>query len=446
MRTTLALVTALAFIVTGQKAWAATDFYSTGPGTGAPDGLDDVWQQIYNAWNLTTSGDADNDGCSNLIECIAATNPFVAGDCLKVGNTVITGANVIFTVDAEAGKKYTVQESDAPNGTFVDVIAAGQSPKTPTADNASETITITKPVGPLRKFYKIKVEDVDTDGDGVSDWAEGKTGMNPAIGSSTGNGASDGDTLHSMLSLSAAPTVANGFERNDKYLGAGAVAVPAKIGLTRSFGTMALNGITMSGVGSPPDATKGSASVGDYAALGTVNIPASAGVPRAQRLDEGHHLSLVVHRSARHDARPVRTVHHHRLERRALPQFKRIGRLHVVVPIEKHARRGHALRSRMRRNHHRVAKRGHRVCLEADLAQLRHQPFSAASHIRGEGRVGAHCGDAKERLQALHGLGVVGVGSGKHAVQRCLHARQPIAERPTLRALNPRSVGSPHAA
>ena len=174
--------------------------------------------------------------------------------------------------------------------------------------------------------------------------------------------------------------------------------------------------------------------------------PASAGVPRAQRLDEGHHLSLVVHRSARHDARPVRTVHHHRLERRALPQFKRIGRLHVVVPVEEHARRGHALRSRMRRNHHRVAKRGHRVRLEADLAQLRHQPFSAASHIRGEGRVGAHCGDAKERLQALHGLGVVGVGSGKHAVQRCLHARQPIAECLALRALNPRSVGSPHAA
>ena len=173
--------------------------------------------------------------------------------------------------------------------------------------------------------------------------------------------------------------------------------------------------------------------------------PAGAGVPRAQRLDEGHHLSLVVHRAARNDARAVRAVHHHRLERRTLPQFKRIGRLHVVVAVEEHARRGHALRARMRRNHHRVAERGHHVRLEADLAQLRHQPFGAASNVRGEGRVGAHGRDAKERLQALDGLGVVGVGSGKHAVQRCLHAPQAIADRGSIRALNRRSVGSPHA-
>ena len=84
--------------------------------TNGPDGLDDIWQGLFNAWALAPNADADGDGCSNLVESIAGTNPFDPKDCLKVGNTAITGSNVIFTIKVEAGKKYRVLSSDSPKG------------------------------------------------------------------------------------------------------------------------------------------------------------------------------------------------------------------------------------------------------------------------------------------------------------------------------------------
>ena len=46
-------------------ALAGSDFFSTGPGQGTPDGLCDVWQSIYNGWGLDPAADTDKDGGSN---------------------------------------------------------------------------------------------------------------------------------------------------------------------------------------------------------------------------------------------------------------------------------------------------------------------------------------------------------------------------------------------
>ena len=39
------------------SALGATDFWSTAPGSGAPDTLDDVWQSLFNGWGLSPAGD-----------------------------------------------------------------------------------------------------------------------------------------------------------------------------------------------------------------------------------------------------------------------------------------------------------------------------------------------------------------------------------------------------
>ena len=161
----------LAWLLMGftAPAIAATDSYSTGPGQGGPDSahwpsgksLCDVWQMIYNGWGLDPDGDEDKDGCSNHVESIAGTNPRVAGDCHRVGNMVISASNIVFTFDAEAGKKYRVLSDDSPGGAFTTVVTQvspvnGQTEFVPTSDNPAQTISVAK-AGGTKKFYKLEV-------------------------------------------------------------------------------------------------------------------------------------------------------------------------------------------------------------------------------------------------------------------------------------------------
>lgn len=113
------LVSALIF---APSASALVDNHSAGPGQGPPDTLCDVWQIIYNGWGLDPNGDEDLDGCSNLVESLAGTDPRNMSDCHKVGNTAVSAGNVVFTFDAEAGKKYRIVCDDLPNGTFTTVV------------------------------------------------------------------------------------------------------------------------------------------------------------------------------------------------------------------------------------------------------------------------------------------------------------------------------------
>ena len=276
----------LSLLAAPPEVRAASDFYSTAPGVGAPDGMCDVWQGLFNAWGLADDGDDDFDGSTNLVESIAGTDPRNPADSIKVGNTTIAGNTITFTFAAEAGKRYRIlSDASSPTGAFATVETHlapvnGATELVPTADNAAQTITITR--AGTSKFYQVETTDADSDGDGVSDWAEGKLGSNPIVAENSGAGYNYADTLHSMLSLVAAPTVPTGYEKDDKTATT-PVAVPAKIGLTRTWPpvgspvpVMALNGITLTGAGGAPSATKANASAGDVV-LGTVNIPAGAG-------------------------------------------------------------------------------------------------------------------------------------------------------------------------
>lgn len=277
-KTLLPAIVALFSLLAVLPVQALTDYYSTGPGQGGIDTLDDVWQSLYNGWGLDPNADADLDGCSNYIESIAGTDPRKAGDCLKVGNMVVSGNTLIFYFDAEAGKKYRVVAADNPAATTWDLIAGSE--KVPEADSANESIVIAKPTGD-RKFYKLETLDVDSDSDGVSDWAERELGTNVNASSSTenasGGAASDADTLHSLLSLTATPgPVSSAFEKE---------GTAATVRLERSFGTMPLT-VQVAGEAGAVEATKASASAGDYlfknmadVTTTTVTIPLGQGTP-----------------------------------------------------------------------------------------------------------------------------------------------------------------------
>ncbi len=166
--------------------------------TNGPDLLDDIWQGAYNAWGIDPNGDEDKDGTRNVLECVAGTNPFLASDCFKIGDMTVTAGAVIFTSKVEAGKRYRVLSADAPGGPWspehMQTPVAGVQEYIPSADLAEVFLSVQKPVG-SKKFYKLETSDVDSNGDGVSDWVARKLGLNPAMTDSNGDGVSDAEAI-----------------------------------------------------------------------------------------------------------------------------------------------------------------------------------------------------------------------------------------------------------
>lgn len=211
------LVSAFAALSVGH-AQSLTDQLKWPPGavpsgqTNAADGLDDIWQGMFNAWAINPAGDEDHDGCSNFIESISGTNPFQGNDCFRVGDMVISGGAVVFTTGVERDKKYRVLSSDSPNGTWTEETlqtpVSGVSTYYPAADQAGALISIQKSPG-SRKFYRLETSDVDSNGDGLSDWAARELGFNPADtdGDSNDDGLPDADEVTQELQAPAADVI-----------------------------------------------------------------------------------------------------------------------------------------------------------------------------------------------------------------------------------------------
>ena len=134
---------------------------------------------------------------------------------------------------------------------------------------------------------------------------------------------------------------------------------------------------------------------------------------RFDRLDVHERLPLVVGRAARDDV----AVFDDGLERRALPQVERVGRLHVVVAVDED-RRG-VVGDVVLGVDDGVAARLHHVhLLHADAAEVGGEPLGGAARVVVVVGVGGDRGDAEpvgelvdERVGV--GLGVLdGVGHG----------------------------------
>lgn len=146
-------------------------FYSGAPARPATgdyngNGLPDAWEYWAGGGVLLPDQDADADGVSNFDEAAAGTDPFDAasrfrpefsrnGDDLSMSwppLTYKTGrvwqSNNLSVWSAAPG-----DPEPAPGGGFTQTFEGALS-------------------GPVSAFYRLALEDVDTDSDGVSDWAE----------------------------------------------------------------------------------------------------------------------------------------------------------------------------------------------------------------------------------------------------------------------------------
>jgi len=151
----------------------------------------DVWETRYNASSLNPDEDSDGDGFTNAEEALAGTNPFDPASKLAVSFLLANGTGTL-DFPTQPGKEYQLLAADVPTGSWSPLGDAF------VADGSSHSQAA--PMEAAKKFFKVAVSDVDTDGDGVDDWTELELGLDPKKGVSfPDSGKTDLEVVNGMI-------------------------------------------------------------------------------------------------------------------------------------------------------------------------------------------------------------------------------------------------------
>ncbi len=131
----------------------------------------DLWELAYDFFGRSPEGDEDGDGFSNAVESLFGTDPrsFYSRPELRIEHE--DGA-VRLWWEGVAGKTYRLSASN-------DLRADSWQPGTPLAAAQSGPLATTLPAAE-RRFFRLTAQDVDSDGDGLSDAEEFLIGFDPA--------------------------------------------------------------------------------------------------------------------------------------------------------------------------------------------------------------------------------------------------------------------------
>ncbi|MEM9080170.1 MAG: DUF1800 family protein [Verrucomicrobiota bacterium] len=127
------------------------------------DGMSDVWAAVYNAQNLLPNVDTDRDGCTNLEESIAGTNPFSAASKIDLILPQQFTNPLTLSFPSIAGKSYQLSSSPDLNS-WTD----SGSPMTGTGSMLNCTVTPSA----TKQFWRLNVSDLDADLDGLTAYEE----------------------------------------------------------------------------------------------------------------------------------------------------------------------------------------------------------------------------------------------------------------------------------
>ena len=170
-----------------------------------------VWKLVYKVTDAQVNSaawlaaDADGDGLTNQAELNAATDPFKPSSGLRVTALTANATTVSLTFQTLAKKSYSVEATPA-------LVPSNWAPVVPAVqvigDGSDKTLVVPRSAG---GFFRVLVQDLDSDDDSVSDWAENVVGLNPGVASSNGqvdhNGLPISDRAHAAAQLAAHGTV-----------------------------------------------------------------------------------------------------------------------------------------------------------------------------------------------------------------------------------------------
>ncbi|MBM3862509.1 MAG: DUF1800 family protein [Verrucomicrobia bacterium] len=193
------------------------------------DGLCDVWQARWHALALPPDSDADGDGFSQREEAAAGTDPLDGASRPLVSVIDAGSATARLRIVAQPGKRYRAESAASPAGPWI-----------PSSTDHAATDALLEIVAPTlatHAFYRVRISDADSDGDGVSDWAERQlAGFDPLNADSFALPEASGDAAVAAAmieawnhnAISAEIVTAAAYEKDGS---------PAQIRLTRSGDT-----------------------------------------------------------------------------------------------------------------------------------------------------------------------------------------------------------------
>ncbi len=187
----------------GLSTWSAHAILDTNENE-----LSDVWEKAYNNGQLFDSSsfdpqaDSDSDGWTNALEAIVGTNPLDAnspGGFVRpvishipavLGDIDESGAPEIITPDAFTLTWLTI--SGKQYGLLYSPDLIEWLPVEPAFIGNGSVLEYGIPLPDADKlFWRVTIEDVDTDGDDLTDAEECALGTNPLLADSDGDGLND---------------------------------------------------------------------------------------------------------------------------------------------------------------------------------------------------------------------------------------------------------------
>src|SRR5580658_7927416 len=152
------------------------------------NGMSLIWEWLYNGYGIDPNADPDGDGFSNLQESIAGTDPFDSNSYPYIATTAVSPTNFSVTMACQLGKQYQLLSTTELGDTNWLV-------ETNVVVRSGTNVTLTAPTNSAAKFYRIAVSDVDSDGDGLTDWEAYQLGLDPLNPFSNGRQDADGNAL-----------------------------------------------------------------------------------------------------------------------------------------------------------------------------------------------------------------------------------------------------------
>jgi len=151
-----------------------------------------IWESLYGAQGVDPNADPDGDGLSNQQEAIAGTDPFNASSAPRMSMFVITNKSAQARIIGALGKQYELQGSEVicGNGSTNNWITEASL-----VARTNPMVTLTAPAVLPMKFFRVRISDVDTDGDGLTDWEEYQLGLDPLNAFSSGQRDANGKPL-----------------------------------------------------------------------------------------------------------------------------------------------------------------------------------------------------------------------------------------------------------
>lgn len=134
--------------------------------------LNDIWESVHAAESLAASLDTDGDGFTNGEESNAGTNPFDPASHSRLDLKITFPSSLRLHWKSAPGKRYSILSSPSLPGTAWNPIA------TQTAERVETSATMTAG-GLVSQFFRLTIDDVDSDGDGLTDYEEHSLGFNP---------------------------------------------------------------------------------------------------------------------------------------------------------------------------------------------------------------------------------------------------------------------------